>query len=381
MKWRACTAVVVLLFATALHIAAGPAQPDSDGQTATRAFEPDENMVQAETGAGRYSLWMNALNAAVCLADEKTGNTWWTNPIAPKLDVFTTDAAIEEMRAQLVVRYYNEDKVVKTVNTVQCLENDTVQISHIPDGFQAVYDFTGPEENFSLTLQYTLTGDRLQVALPAGGIEERGSARISEVDVLPHFLSGNRDEEGYLFLPDGAGALMTFADYKPNAAPYRQTVYGRDTAVSLQYEEGKPLTASLPVLGMVKEGAGLLAVIEGNAAAAVLSAVPTGVYADCANAGVTFVLRQMDRAVIANKDWTYNEYPVVNPNRSANDCVLAFYPVPENADYSALPAATGTCSMKRRTAHPLPLFCTGRWNSMVTAGRKPHFWDFPSRKM
>lgn len=46
---------------------------------------------------------------------------------------------------------------------------------------------------------------------------------------------------------------------------------------------------------MVKEGAGLLAVIEGNAAAAVLSAVPTGVYADCANAGVTFVLRQMDR--------------------------------------------------------------------------------------
>lgn len=53
MKWRACTAVVVLLFATALHIAAGPAQPDSDGQTATRAFEPDENMVQAETGAGR----------------------------------------------------------------------------------------------------------------------------------------------------------------------------------------------------------------------------------------------------------------------------------------------------------------------------------------
>ena len=60
---------------------------------------------------------------------------------------------------------------------------------------------------------------------------------------------------------------------------------------------------------MVKErGAGLLAVIEGNAAAAVLSLVP-GVYADCANAGVTFVLRQMDRAVIANKDWTYNEYP------------------------------------------------------------------------
>lgn len=175
MKWRACTAVVVLLFATALHIAAGPAQPDSDGQTATRAFETDENMVQAETGAGRYSLWMNALNAAVCLADEKTGNTWWTNPIAPKLDVFTTDAAIEEMRAQLVVRYYDEDKVVKTVNTVQCLENDTVQISHIPDGFQAVYDFTGPEENFSLTLQYTLTGDRLQVALPAGGIEERGA--------------------------------------------------------------------------------------------------------------------------------------------------------------------------------------------------------------
>ena len=53
MKWRACTAGVVLLFATALHIAAGPAQPDSDGQTATRAFEPDENMVQAETGAGR----------------------------------------------------------------------------------------------------------------------------------------------------------------------------------------------------------------------------------------------------------------------------------------------------------------------------------------
>lgn len=133
---------------------------------------------------------------------------------------------------------------------------------------------------------------------------------------------------------------------------------------------------------MVKEGAGLLAVIEGNAAAAVLSAVPTGVYADCANAGVTFVLRQMDRAVIANKDWTYNEYPVVNPNRSSQRLMYSrFIRCPKTPITALWPAATGTCSMKRRTAHPLPLFCTGRWNSMVTAGRKPHFWDFPSRKM
>ena len=61
MKWRACTAVVVLLFATALHISAGPAQPDFDGQPATRAFEPDENMVLAVTGACRYSLGIYAL--------------------------------------------------------------------------------------------------------------------------------------------------------------------------------------------------------------------------------------------------------------------------------------------------------------------------------
>lgn len=175
MKWRACTAVVVLLFATALHIAAGPAQPDSDGRRPPGRSSRTKTWCRPKPVRAGYSLWMNALNAAVCLADEKQETLGGPIRSPPSWTCLPPSAAIEEMRAQLVVRYYDEDKVVKTVNTVQCLENDTVQISHIPDGFQAVYDFTGPEENFSLTLQYTLTGDRLQVALPAGGIEERGA--------------------------------------------------------------------------------------------------------------------------------------------------------------------------------------------------------------
>ena len=69
MKWRACTAVVVLLFATALHIAAGPAQPDSDGQTATRAFEPDENMVQAEKMCIRDRYWSDYYTLSTYLPD------------------------------------------------------------------------------------------------------------------------------------------------------------------------------------------------------------------------------------------------------------------------------------------------------------------------
>ena len=144
------------------------------------------------------------LNAAVCLADEKQ-ETLGGNPIAPKLDVFTTDAAIEEMQAQLVrCGIDDEDKVVKTVQHRPVPGErhgaDQPYSRRVSGGFMIT---SGPRGEFFP--HPAIHADRRS---PAGRAARRGieagSAR-SGVDVLPHFLSGNPGRGRLSFCRTGAG--------------------------------------------------------------------------------------------------------------------------------------------------------------------------------
>jgi hypothetical protein len=340
----------------------------------------NENMVKADTDSDRYSLWIDTVSAAVCLVDEQTGYMWWSNPLSPEEYSPSTVQVEEEMRSQLIVTYFDENKVSKTVNSLECFVNDSVEISYAENGFQVEYRFEGDDQQFSLTLIYQLQDDCLRVSLPAGGIQEWGTSYISEVALLPFMLTGKRTQEGYVLLPDGSGALMRFDDPKPYAAIYQQKVYGWDIAVSRLYKKRNEENAYLPVLGMIRDSRGLLAVIEQNDAAAILTAFPTGKYADCANAYVKFTLRQMDTAVIANKDWKYKEYPVAEKQRSAYDCVVAIYPLPEAKDYNDLALAYRDLLNKQYNRKKLTGYFTGSIEIYGCGWKKATFLGFPIKK-
>ena len=62
---------------------------------------------------------------------------------------------------------------------------------------------------------------------------------INSIQFFKFFGSEEIDETGYIFVPDGSGAIITFDSRLKNTAPYSRKVYGRDNSLSLKNKKTK----------------------------------------------------------------------------------------------------------------------------------------------
>ncbi|MDR2952302.1 MAG: DUF5696 domain-containing protein [Treponema sp.] len=114
---------------------------------------------------------------------------------------------------------------------------------------------------FNITLRYSLDGKSLVVNVPFDKIAYRPSYPITQLSVLPFMGSGGVNDEGYLLVPDGSGALIYFNNGKQNQIAYNINVYGWDEAMPRDavINDNK---APFPAFGIQKNGEALLCVIE-----------------------------------------------------------------------------------------------------------------------
>jgi len=141
---------------------------------------------------------------------------------------------------------------------------------------------------FEVVVEYLLDGEDLVVRIPTEEItfpekvwdpknEEEVSYPLNSLSVLPYFGAGSVDDEGYMFIPDGSGALVYFNRSAPLAEPYSRRVYGQDHAAVPLREYSSMLKEQiyLPVFGVVKGGQAFLAIIEeGDASSRIEAMLP-----------------------------------------------------------------------------------------------------------
>ena len=110
--------------------------------------------------------------------------------------------------------------------------------------------------NFKLTLNYTLTDNGVKVTIPNDSISFNEDFPLLRISLLPYFGADEASEtaNGYLFIPDGSGAVINMNQNEPN----RRTiitgkVYG-ENASELPKEEATEKTEQyyLPVFGTVR---------------------------------------------------------------------------------------------------------------------------------
>ena len=114
----------------------------------------------------------------------------------------------------------------------------------------------GPEaENpvFYVALQYVLTDDGVEITLPADSLVYDESLYIvNYINCLPYLGTGRIQEGGYMFYPDGSGAIIEFEDFATSNITLGAPIYGTDHAyynVTGQHQE----SIALPVYGTVEE--------------------------------------------------------------------------------------------------------------------------------
>lgn len=159
----------------------------------------------------------------------------------------------------------------------------------------AADDGAGEEKpQFTVPVEYSLDKDQLVVKVAASEIKETKTYPIASMSVLKYFGAAGTDKEGYIFVPDGSGALIRLNSKKLSAEPYNLPVYGPDQTYDvkekIQYNE----TSRLPVFGLKQNDHAFIGVIESGDALANVTADISGRYESYNSVSSKFQMTAMD---------------------------------------------------------------------------------------
>ncbi len=115
---------------------------------------------------------------------------------------------------------------------------------------------------FNVSLIYRLDGSDLLVEVPYNDIRYKAEYPLTYVTLLPMFGAAGTADEGFLFIPEGGGALINFNNGKTLQNSYYANVFGWDYAVGRK-ELINETRNTFPVFGMAKNGGSFLCFMEG----------------------------------------------------------------------------------------------------------------------
>ncbi|CAG9620787.1 DUF5696 domain-containing protein [Sutcliffiella rhizosphaerae] len=166
-------------------------------------------------------------------------------------------------------------------------EDSKPEIQMHENGFTAKIKFK--TASIDVELSVTLEEDNIIIDVPSGGVEDGTYNKIVSMKVYPFLGAAHMDDiSGYLFIPDGSGALMRFerSAYRSDT-PFIGAIYGEDEGFSRPKSSEDEFTfpaqaISVPVYGAVhgvKQNAFLTSIEEGQSYGQVL-AYPSGASTD-----------------------------------------------------------------------------------------------------
>ncbi|KZE64173.1 hypothetical protein AWM68_13790 [Fictibacillus phosphorivorans] len=229
-------------------------------------------------------LYVNEETLAIKVQNKKTQYVWNSGLDQP--DQYRLNKTWEQMaQSAITVEYMDRRGKVKTESITT---NDSrPRVKMTDKGFTASLYMNQSKLEFEVIVE--LQGSDLVVSIPESEIKENKYTKLISMRVYPFFGAVNKNDiNGYMFIPDGSGALIRYEESGSKAdAPFTGSVYGEDEA--FKKTEGKkdgkvtPVEQiKMPVFGAVhgvKQNA-FLAVIEDGYTYGDILAYPSGVSTD-----------------------------------------------------------------------------------------------------
>ncbi|TAH70395.1 MAG: hypothetical protein EWM47_05355 [Anaerolineaceae bacterium] len=280
-----------------------------------QASLPRHNTDQYEdkliTESENYKMYLSGANLSITIEDKHTGalihstvegdsrenNKQWLGFINSGVVLNVIDGFNEAVQADLLNN------------------NNLIEINEINNGFRA--DVAFPDLGFAFQISVRLEGDELLVEIPNETIMESiDKFHIGAINLFP--MLGNSylgEKEGYMFIPDGNGAIIYLNDKEGRlSGGYSQLVYGDDVGFKDQstqsllwggfqtVNEAEKILA--PVFGMIHtdDEIGFLGIIESGAERASIEAYPNGVKISYNRIYPKFLLRKVFKQPTSNSN-------------------------------------------------------------------------------
>jgi len=310
----------MLVFCAA--VSAGPSVPDDSSGTLA-----EEYTAVAENQA--FEMYVNVSDCQIAVREKASGREWLSCP----------NDSTDTEKPLLTVSFLDTHFNIVTVNSFSdSIEKDTYEVKKVKGGLKITFDFQKDNQQFRIPVQITISDEYVEASILYDDIEEYGESRITNIDLLPFFGAGHAEDDGYLFIPDGSGALIRFSDNSRNAASYRQRVFGTDPAVDLMLKSVEtPETVSMPVFGIKKNDGAFLAVIHEGASAASVYARNSSFDSPFASVGCSFIFHQYDVTGVRDKRGEWRQVPMTQEQFLNITPKLRYYFLDgENANYSGM---------------------------------------------
>lgn len=309
----------------------------------TRSEEASSSYVSGSFGAvneegyalagenSTQQLWVNPQSGHFYLEDRSDGSRLTDVPANGENDEWAQGIYRMELLSTMIINVINlESSVTNKKNTeAACVRNNGVTVQALENGFRTVYEFS--DVGIVIPLVITLETDYLNVRIDTAEIEETNPQYLlGSASVLPYFAAGAPDDDGYIFVPDGSGALMHFNSGR-NTSEYYEVFYGRDLTYNLLSKSTQKETILFPVFGIQHTSQTVLAVITEGDTSSTLHAVPAYYNTTYTQVYNEFTLHSEDTFVLDEDSSTAQAVKLYQTDQfDLPLCELRYYLLPDN---------------------------------------------------
>ncbi len=299
MKFHMCLRLAALLLSGVLLLSPGAvAEPAvTDGAVAAEpvpaslpegmvtGLENENWRVYVDTATGRFGL-----------EDKASGVIWWSTPEGAEDDMVANGKTMMEMQSNLLIRYADmssEEREMDTTNSyAAAVRHNNVAVTIEESRIRIAYKMS--EYRLYVPLDLTLDEYGLTCKVATDEILEGGNYRIYTLTLLPYFGAGNAEDEGYMLVPDGSGALIYFNNGKQLYSQYSATTFGQNLTADVLNDSQSDEDVRMPLYGICKNGSAVLAVLDKGAALARIEAGVGGLTSEFNQVYAAFSLRTVD---------------------------------------------------------------------------------------
>lgn len=289
------------------------------------------------------ALYLREASASIRVVNLKNGYIWGALRQDDPEDLNKTWSSFAN--SIVSIKYYDEAGGIAQIGANH--SKNKCRFESCNNGVVVHVDFK--EQGISLSAKVTLEADHIQFSLDDASIKETGKCVLGQVWFAP-FLGATVGDEigGYMFVPDGSGALIRFRRPIKYLAGYCERVYGSDYSIDNSYTIGDlnanrgndflkdSETITMPVYGISHgyNSNALFGYIRNGAEYASVMADPAGIITDYNYSTAYFTYRQTYLQP-TGRDGAGIQMVQKDPN-TVNPVLCVYFLQGENANYSGM---------------------------------------------
>jgi len=205
----------------------------------------------------------------------------------------------DDSLSNLLIKKLYEMIFTSGVYTQEDLLEDNAAVNYVRKYSPKVY----------ITVRYQLDGDDLVFSVPCSSLSSTEGNELVSFAALPYLMTADASQEGFIFVPDGSGAIINLNNQKRAATPYLMPIYGSDALINADDYVSERSDVALPVVGIKRTDSAMLGIIEKGAEMATINANVSGHSDEFNRVAVSFAVRNIENVALAgNESITSSRY-------------------------------------------------------------------------